>query len=73
MATIKIKIKIYVGDHPPPHIHLHRKDRSITRVALPTLLLLSGKPLNKEELDLVIEKYDLLCEEYDRINPKKHQ
>jgi len=66
-----IGIYIRYEDHPPPHIHVRRRGRE-TRVAIPTLKILTGPQLSKTERELIIEKLDFLCEEYDRINPIRH-
>lgn len=71
-GTSHIKIKIYAGDHPPPHCHVERTNGVVTRVTLPLLLLLTGPPLSKVEKDLVLDRLDDLCDYYDQLNPKTH-
>ncbi len=66
-----IGIYIRFGDHPPPHIHVRRGGQE-TRVAIPTLKILTGITLSKVERELIIEQLDFLCDEYDRINPIRH-
>jgi len=70
-GTKHVKILIYSGDHPPPHCHVIRKGIE-TRVALPTLLILSGPKLTKTEEQMVLDKIDDMCTEFDRLNPIQH-
>lgn len=70
-GTEVIGIYIRFGDHPPPHIHVRRGGQE-SRVAIPTLKVLTGPPLSKTERELIIDKLDFLCDEYDRINPTRH-
>ena len=67
-----IKIKVYANDHPPPHCHLIRTDGSVTRVALPTLLILTGLELSRSEKEMILEKIDKICAEYEKLNPNNH-
>jgi hypothetical protein len=67
----EIGIYINYDDHPPPHIHV-RRNGTETRVVIPTLRILSGPALSANERHLVIQNMDFLCDEYDRINPKRH-
>jgi hypothetical protein len=68
-GTKQIKLFVYAGDHPPPHCHLVRADKSVTRVALPSLIILSGLPLSKDERSLVLVKMEILCTAFDSLNP----
>ncbi len=71
-GTRKIKIHVYAGDHNPPHCHVTRGGRE-TRVAIPTLVVLTGPQLSKEERNLVISKMDELCQEFEKLNPNHHK
>jgi len=68
------EIGIYINyeDHPPPHVHVRRGGIE-TRVVIPTLRILSGPGLSIKEQNLIIQNMDTLCDEYDRINPKRHK
>ena len=72
-GTKHIKIFVYAEDHPPPHCHVVRTDKSVTRVVLPTLKELTGAPLSRIEKDLILKRLDEICEAYDEKNPKKHK
>ncbi len=71
-GTKHVRVMVYAGDHPPPHCHVVRKDGSETRVIIPTLIILTGSKLTREERDLIIEKLDELCDEFDKLNPQQH-
>ncbi len=71
-GTAHIKIHVYSNDHPPPHCHLRRKGGKETRVAIPSLLILTGPDLSKEEEDLILDKLEILCDEFDQLNPPIH-
>jgi Domain of unknown function (DUF4160) len=71
-GTKHVKIKIYPGDHPPPHCHVIRANGVVTRVELPTMRVLSGPPLSKQEVELVLDNMDDLADYYDQLNPKTH-
>lgn len=71
-GTKHIKIYVYTNDHPPPHCHVRRKNGTETRVAIPSLVILSGDDLSKEEENLVLENLEKLCDEFERLNPPMH-
>jgi len=71
-GTAHIKIFVYADDHPPPHCHLLRKDGTETRVAIPTMIILTGPKLSKKEENLVLDNLDALCDEFERLNPPTH-
>lgn len=71
-GTKHVKIFIYPGDHPPPHCHVLRGGIE-TRVAIPTLLILSGPKLNKVEEEMILDQLDEMCAEFDRLNPILHK
>ncbi|WP_217601980.1 DUF4160 domain-containing protein [Chitinophaga sp. GbtcB8] len=71
-GTKHVKIKIYAGDHPPPHCHVERADGTVTRVTLPTFIILTGPPLSKGEREMIEDKLDELCDYFDQMNPKTH-
>lgn len=66
-----IKIHVYVDDHPPPHCHVLRSGVE-TRVAIPSMLVLSGPKLDRQEVTMVMNVLDELCDEFDRLNPPQH-
>jgi len=71
LGTRDIKIFVYPGDHPPPHCHVRRKE-SETRVAIPSMMILSGPELSKKEEEMVLSRLDKLCAEFDKLNPQQH-
>lgn len=71
-GTKHLKLKIYPGDHPPPHCHLERADETVTRVAIPTMIILSGPQLSRVERNLIMDNIEKLCNYYDEINPDVH-
>lgn len=71
-GTATIQIKVLNGDHPPPHCHVRMADGTVTRLAIPSLQILTGPKLSRQAMDLVYEKLEEICAEYDRINPAKH-
>lgn len=70
-GTKHIKIMIYAADHPPPHCHVIRKGVE-TRVVIPTLEILTGPKLTKEEEAMILEKIEDLCDAFDKFNPDQH-
>jgi hypothetical protein len=71
-GTAHLKIRVYSNDHPPPHCHLLRKNGNETRIAIPSLLILTGPKLSREEEDLILNCLDELCFEFDKLNPAIH-
>lgn len=71
-GTKHIKIKIYPDDHPAPHCHIERSNGEVTRVLIPTLIILSGPSLSKVETNLVLDRLDDLCDYFDQLHPKKY-
>lgn len=71
-GTRHIKIFVYGGDHPPPHCHLLRKNGVETRVAIPTMIILTGPKLSKTEENLILDKLEELCDEFETLNPPTH-
>lgn len=63
---------VYSADHPPPHCHVLRGGKE-TRVVIPTLTILSGPKLSKEEEQMILDKLDDMCDEFDKLNPVQHK
>ena len=40
---------------------------------IPTLRILSGPALSTKEQNLINQNIDILCDEYYRVNPKRHK
>lgn len=71
-GTEHVKIFVYADDHPPPHCHVIRRGIE-TRVTVPALLILSGPKLNRMEESMILDQIELLCAEFDKLNPVKHK
>lgn len=71
-GTKHIKIFVHDFDHPPPHCHVLRSNGVETRVTIPTMMILTGPKLSGTEEDLILDKLDELCDEFDRLNPSIH-
>lgn len=39
----------WIGDHPPPHVHVYKDGKFIARITVPDLLVLSGRSNKKIE------------------------
>lgn len=67
-----MRIFVYDNDHPPPHCHLRRSDGSETRIAIPSLIVMTGPALSKQEKAYLLKRIEELCEKFDRLNPAIH-
>ncbi|MFP9097928.1 DUF4160 domain-containing protein [Flavobacterium sp. RHBU_24] len=70
---MSLRILIYDNDHPPPHCHLRRSDGSESRVAIPSLKVMTGPALSKKEKEAILDQLDELCDKFDQFNPPKHK
>lgn len=66
------RIRVYAGDHPPPHCHVRWSDGSESLVEIPNVRVIAGKKLTKEAESMIREHIDEICDEYDLLNPKIH-
>lgn len=70
---MNFRILIYDNDHPPPHCHIRRSDGTETRVAIPSLKILTGCALSKTEKATLLDQIDELCDKFDELNPAIHK
>lgn len=68
------RFSVYVYDevgqpHHLPHCHV-RWEGNDTSVALPTLIVLAGKPLPKAAMKLLLANLDKIYEAWDQLNQR---
>ena len=65
------RVLMYVGDHPPPHVHVVLRDGREAVVEIESLKII-GKPVGREireALDWIASEKTFLLAEWRRYNP----